>query len=72
MRTNKDGEVLVAPDIFEGLEYVRASGETNMMDRNAVIKIAMREGYYEAANYVMENKDEYFHGFMHGFAPVEE
>ncbi|MBQ3418193.1 MAG: DUF5049 domain-containing protein [Ruminococcus sp.] len=45
---------------------IRDSGETNMLDSNAVQYIANREGYYELVVYIEENRSKYFHFIMTG------
>ena len=45
---------------------IRDSGETNMLDVNAVQYIANREGYYELVVYIEENRSKYFHFIMTG------
>ena len=45
---------------------VRATGETNMLDTNAVMYIANREGFYELVVYLSENKLEYARFILSG------
>ena len=45
---------------------IRDSGETNMLDVNAVQYIANREGYYELVVYIEENRRKYFNFIMTG------
>lgn len=45
---------------------IRDSGETNMLDSNAVQYIANREGYYELVVYIEENRSKFFHFIMTG------
>ena len=45
--------------IKEQILAVRDTGETNMFDVNAVMTIAVREGYYELADYLFSYTKEY-------------
>ena len=45
--------------MFEGLEIVQESEETNMLDYQAVQDIAIRMGYPETALWVREHRHEY-------------
>ena len=58
--------------IFEGIEAVRLSGLTNMLDRAAVIEIAEDMGYEESARWVRENRGEYARAIFQGFEIVEK
>ena len=46
-------------DIIKGIELVRKTGMTNMLDRENVIIILKELGYDNIANYLKENKKEY-------------
>ncbi len=59
--------VEVPPDVLEGLEAVRDSGETNMLDRPAVASLAYTFGYPDAAAWVEENPRLYSEGVFRGF-----
>ena len=54
------------PIIVQQIITVRDSGETNMLDTNAVMRIAMREGFYELVDYLQEHKKEYGHFILTG------
>ena len=58
--------------VFEGLEAVRLSGVTNMLDRPRVTEILDQMGLDEAAEWVRNHKSEYSHGVFQGFQAVEE
>lgn len=45
--------------VKEQILAVRATGETNMFDVNAVMAIANREGFYELVCYLLDHKREY-------------
>ncbi len=57
----------VPPAVFEGLEAVQGSHETNMLDHQAVRLVASRRGYQETALWVDEHRDEYAEGVFRGF-----
>jgi hypothetical protein len=59
--------VRVSREVFEGLEAVRLSGLTNMLDRPAVIRIAAEMGYDASAAWLRENRDLYARGIFQGF-----
>ena len=46
-------------DIIKGIELVRKTGLTNMLDRENVIVILKEFGYNNIADYLEENKKEY-------------
>ena len=60
--------VRVPPEVWNGLEAVRVSGVTNMLDRPAVIEIARFIGYNYAASWIESHRGKYAHGIFHGFA----
>ena len=57
--------------MFEGLEVVQESEETNMLDYQVVQDIAIRMGYSEAALWVREHQHEYSEGMFRGFLSTE-
>jgi len=57
--------------VYEGIEAVRQSGRTNMLDRIRVQKLCMKLGYYNAALWIQSNEREYSKGIFEGFE-VEE
>ena len=59
--------VAVTREVYEGLEAVRRSGLTNMLDRPRVAEIAEAMGYAQAARWVREHRDLYARGIFHGF-----
>ena len=61
----------VPPSVFEGLEIVQESEETNMLDYQAVQDIAIRMGYPETALWVREHRHEYSEGIFRGFLSTE-
>ena len=56
------------PDaVWQGLEAVRRSGATNMLDRPAVIQIAQELGYPETARWIEGHHGQYAEGLFKGF-----
>jgi len=51
--------VSVPAAVYEGLEAVRQSGETNMFDRPRVIELAEMMGYDETADWVRRHRSKY-------------
>ena len=61
------GPVQVPAEVLEGLEMVRLSGLTNMLDRPVVAEIAEQMGYEETAAWVRENRGLYAQDVFRGF-----
>jgi hypothetical protein len=59
--------VRVAAEVFEGIEAVRRSGLTNMLDRPAVAHIAEEMGFEESARWVREHRALYARAIFQGF-----
>lgn len=59
--------VPVPRDVFEGIEAVRQSGLTNMLDRPRVAEIAEEMGFEKSAAWVREHRDLYAQAIFHGF-----
>lgn len=57
--------------MFEGLEAIQESGQTIMLDHQAVHSIATRMGYPEAALWVDEHRHDYSEGLFPGFVAAE-
>ena len=58
--------------VYEGLEAVRQSGLSNMLDRPRVIEIAELWGYDETAEWLRAHRDRYAVGLFAGFVIGEE
>ncbi len=58
-------------EVLTGLEAVRLSGKTNMLDAPRVIELAFEMGHAEAAFWVYENRGLYAHGIFQGFAAMD-
>ena len=59
--------VPVSREVSEGMEAVRRSGITNMLDRPRVAAIAEAMGHDETARWVRSNRDLYARAILHGF-----
>lgn len=46
------GQVKVSQEVFEGMEAIRQSGATNMLDMNNVKDLADQLGYYETYQWI--------------------
>jgi len=62
----------VPREVFEGIEAVRLSGRTNMLDRPRVADLAEAMGFEASARWVRENRDLYARGVFSGFEVIEE
>lgn len=65
-------KVCIPTAVWEGLEAVRQSGLTNMLDRPRVIELAEMMGDDETAAWVREHRREYAIGLFGGFVTDEE
>lgn len=68
MERNK---IEVPVEVLTGLEAVRLSGKTNMLDAPRVIELAFEMGRVEAAFWVYENRGQYAEAIFRGFAAVD-
>jgi len=66
-----ENPIEVPTAVFDGLETVQESGETSMVDYQAVQELAARMGYPEAALWVREHQHEYLEGVFRGFVIAE-
>lgn len=64
---DEEGPVRVTKEIFEGIEAVRRSGLTNMLDRPVVADLAESMGFDESARWVRENRSLYARAVFRGF-----
>lgn len=67
----KTGPMLVSKQILGGLEAIRESGYTNMLDRPTVVRLADQLGYPETADWIRMHKSEYSKGIFRGFQAEE-
>ena len=65
--------IKVPKEVYNGLEYVRESGETNMFDIWRVAALALQFGYPEATDWLREteNHANYVLGVLRGFRPSQ-
>ncbi|MCX6345125.1 MAG: DUF5049 domain-containing protein [Armatimonadetes bacterium] len=64
-------KIRVPAEVLTGLEAVRLSGLTNMLDRPRVTALAFDMGYAETAFWVNDNRGQYAKGIFQGFAVAE-
>ena len=64
--------IRVPAAVFEGLEAVRRSGLSNMLDRPRVIELAEMMGYDETAAWLRTNTRRYCEGIFAGFVADEQ
>ena len=62
--------VVVPQDVFQGIDAVRKSGVTNMLDRSEVANWAAKMGYAEATEWIMKSSEAYSRGVFSGFVPT--
>ena len=55
-------KVSVPKTVLDGLEAVRRSGLTNMLDRPVVARLAKEFGFEEAARWIETHRDEFSEG----------
>ena len=66
------GAVRVTRGVYEGIEAVRRSGLTNMLDRPVVARLAGEMGYEDASRWVRLHRDLYSRAVFHGLKVEEE
>lgn len=64
--------VPVPAEVFEGIEAVRRSGLTNMLDRPRVAEIAGEMGFEHASRWVLGNRDLFARAIFQGFRVTNE
>ena len=60
-------KIVVCEDVMKGLEAVRLSGKTNMLDAPMVAHLALEMGFSETAFWIDENRSLYAQGVFMGF-----
>jgi len=63
--------IKITQQIFNGIEFVRKSGEYNMLDRYTVARMCNERGYYDAAIWITENERLYTRLLFEGYEIVE-
>jgi hypothetical protein len=64
-------KVPVTHEVFAGIEAVRRSGLTNMLDRPRVAEIAEEMSFHESTRWIRANRDLYARAIFHGFDVIE-
>ncbi len=64
--------VIVSQEVLDGLEAVRRSGASNMLDRPVVTLLAEQMGFTETAEWIRANPAEYARGVFRGFEANDE
>jgi len=65
-------KIMVAREVLDGLEAVRESGMTNMLNRPVVARLAEEMGFEEAARWIEDHRKEYAEGIFRGFEAQED
>ncbi|QSO53129.1 DUF5049 domain-containing protein [Alicyclobacillus sp. ALC3] len=64
-------KIRVPKSVFQGLEAIRQSGATNMLDYRAVVQLANMLNNRDTVSWLMDHKHEYVEGVMYGIEPEE-
>ena len=64
------GPVLVAREVYDGIEAVRVSGLTNMLARDVVAGLAEDLGFEESACWIRENPCLYSRAVFQGLTVI--
>ena len=64
-------KVPIPTDVLEGLEVVRTSGKTNMLDVPMVVKLALDMGFPQTALWINEHQALYAVGVFRGFEATD-
>jgi hypothetical protein len=70
MSTRPQQPIRIPREVLDGIEAVRESGRTNMLDRLAVQYIANELEYFATLIWLEDHRDDYARGLFHGFEPV--
>ena len=62
-------KVKVPQAVLDGLEAVRRSGLSNMLDRPVVVELAEAFGFEDAARWIEDHRTEFAEGLFKGFEP---
>ena len=65
-------KVRVPREVLEGIEAVRETGRTNMMDCMAVQFMANELEFFQTVVWLEDNRKAYAQGLFNGFEPVDE
>jgi hypothetical protein len=72
MEETNVNKIRVPKAVLDGLEAVRQSGLTNMLDRPVVARLAEEMGFEDAAEWVGAHRKEYAEGIFRGFEAEED
>ena len=72
MEETNVSKIRVPKNVLDGLEAVRQSGLTNMLDRPVVARLAEEMGFENAARWVEAHRKEYAEGIFCGFEAKED
>jgi len=72
MEETNVSKIRVPKNVLDGLEAVRQSGLTNMLDRPVVARLAEEMGFDTAAEWVEAHRKEYAEGIFRGFEAEED
>lgn len=64
-------KIRVSKTVFEGLEAIRRSGATNMLDYRAVVELASVLNNRDALRWLIDHKHEYLQGVLYGIEPED-
>lgn len=67
IRFPAENPIKLPPEVLDGLQAVRKSGTTNMLDVPVVCLQAVALGYPETADWINENTNTYIEGVSSGF-----
>jgi len=67
VKDDKPARIPVPALVWQGIDTVRLSGLTNMLDRPVVARLAGELGYPDAARWIEAHPKEYAEGFFRGF-----
>ena len=62
-----DSLVLVPERVAEDLDCIRQSGQSKMMDYQAVMEMAEKNGFRETVLWMKANEEAYYRGVLKGF-----
>ena len=67
VQDDKPARIAIPALVWQGIDAVRLSGLTNMLDRPVVVRLAGELGYPDAARWIEEHPKEYAEGVFRGF-----
>jgi hypothetical protein len=67
VQDDKPARIPIPALVWQGIDAVRLSGQTNMLDRPVVARLAGKLGWSDAARWIAEHPKEYAEGVFRGF-----